>query len=277
MADAPQPLDGPPDPDPLGINPSIPSPARMYDYYLGGKDNYPADRAAAEEVLKKVPGARQTALDNRRFLGRAVRYLAEAGIEQFVDIGAGLPTQDNVHQVARRHRPADRPPHVVYVDNDPVVLAHGQALLATDERTTVIMGDLREPEGILDHPELLRLVDWERPVAVLFVSVLHFIGPESRPHELVARYVARMAPGSYLVISHAMYDPKLEDARKVYQRSSAPTSTGRSPEEIQAFFDGLELVEPGLVPIQDWRPEPSPDWRREKTAAVVLGGIGRKP
>lgn len=188
------------------IDASVPTAARMYDYYLGGKDNYAADRAAVEELDKVVPSTRALALNNRRFLQRVVRTLTqEYGIRQFLDHGSGLPTQDNIHQVAQRIDPGV---HVVYVDNDPMVMVHGRALLEQDERTTVIHADLRETDAIFGHEDTRRLIDFDQPVAVLFNSVFHCI-PDSEtdgPPAVVRRVVERLAPGSYLVMCQLVSD-----------------------------------------------------------------------
>jgi hypothetical protein len=193
-----------PDTVPSGVDVSVPNVARIYDYLLGGKDNFAADREAAGLALRAVPQMRSLALENRRFMIRAVRFCARAGIRQFIDIGAGLPTQDNVHQVAQR---ADPGAHVVYADNDAVVVSHGRALLAEDRRTAVIQGDLLQPEEILDHPDLRALIDLDQPVALLLVALLHFIPVESGPDESVARLRDALPPGSYLIVSHSELPP----------------------------------------------------------------------
>jgi SAM-dependent methyltransferase len=256
-----------------GVNTSVPNVARMYDYYLGGKDNFAADRAAAEKVLTAVPAVPTIARANRAFLGRAVRYLAgECGIRQFLDIGTGLPTANSVHQVAQTIDPACR---VVYVDHDPVVLAHGRALLADNPTTTVIQGDLRDPEAILAHPELTALIDLDAPVAVLMLLMLHFLDNEDNPHAIVARLRDALPPGSYLAFTHGTWGKRAEAtsaAADAYQRATAAV-TLRTPEEISAIIDGFDLVEPGLVDLPAWRPDgPSlslgPDAR-------VLAGLAR--
>lgn len=226
--------------------------ARMYDYYLGGKDNYAIDRQCAQRVISTVPLAREIARANRAFLGRAMRFLAgEAGIGQFIDIGAGLPTQDNVHQVAQRANPASR---VVYVDNDPVVLVHARALLARDAQTRAILRDVRRPGEILADRDLVHLLDLSRPVAVLLVAVLHFIPDEHNAYAAVRTLVDAMAPGSYLVVSHVEWCPELEAAARHYGQANAPVVL-RSVDEIARFFDGLDLISPGLVNVQRWRPD----------------------
>ncbi|MCT9932927.1 SAM-dependent methyltransferase [Planotetraspora sp. A-T 1434] len=249
-----------------------PNVARMYDYYLGGKDHYAADRACAEEVIRHAPQARDIALANRAFLGRAVRFLAgEAGIGQFLDIGAGLPTRDNVHEVAQRVNPASR---VVYVDNDPVVLIHARALLATDAQTRAIAGDVRKPSDILTHPDMHALLDSSKPVAVLLVAVLHFIPDDQEPYAAVRTLVDAMAPGSYLVVSHAEQTPELQGAAKRYERANAPAVL-RSVAEIRGFFEGLELVDPGLVNVRRWRPEVADPWQDPNVP--FFGAVGVKP
>ncbi|GGS95603.1 hypothetical protein GCM10010156_62310 [Planobispora rosea] len=267
MTDQPRP--------PAGIDVSIPSTARIYDYMLGGKDNFAADREAAELVRAALPEAPVMARENRAFLGRAVRFLAEAGIRQFLDLGAGLPTQENVHQVAQRVDPKAR---VVYVDHDPIVLIHGRALLATDGTTAIVQGDMREPQAILEDPRLLELIDFGEPVAVLFVSVLHFITDAEDPHGIVASFRDRMAPGSYLVISHGSGGVRPEDEEKaqaVYDRATSQAAN-RSPEEIRRLFDGFDLVEPGLVPVASWRPDREPEDRWDGPRLDILAGVGRK-
>ncbi|WP_345365582.1 SAM-dependent methyltransferase [Actinoallomurus liliacearum] len=249
-------------------DPDRPNPARMYDYYLGGKDNTSADRKAAEEAIKRVPDLRLIARENRKFLQRTVRYLRAVGIRQIIDIGAGLPTLTNTHQVAQKRAPKTR---VVYVDNDPLVLANGHALLATNDRTTIIQADLRDPDGIIGHPELKKLIDWEEPVGVLAVAVLHFVRDDEGPYESVAKLRAAMAPGSYLVLSHAELNQQTQHAAKVYDEASAP-GVPRAQEEIERFFSGFQLVRPGLVPVSTWR---RPGYRALEIP--FLGGVGRKP
>ena len=261
---------------PFGIDTTVPSTARMYDWWLGGHDNFAADRAAALAVSEAVPEVRVTAVENRKFLRRAVRYLAaEAGMVQFLDIGTGLPTQGNVHQVAQQVNPEAR---VVYVDNDPMVLAHSRAL-KTGGNTAVIEADLRDPAAILNHPRALELIDFRQPLAVLLVAVLHFIGSDDGPYGIVGSICEALPPGSYVVLSHAMEGILRGDsAGKVeeqYKQNVASGATLRDRNEILRFFTGLELIEPGLVQVPDWRPdEPgSPDADR----VWMLGGIGRKP
>jgi len=257
---------------PPGIDASVATAARMYDFWLGGHDNFAADRIAALKVTNGAPEVPLLARENRKFLGRAVRLLAgQAGIRQFLDLGTGLPTKDNVHQVAQAAAPGAR---VVYVDNDPMVLAHSRAL-KTGEGTAVIQADLRDPETILTHPETRRLIDFGQPLVILFVAVLHFIGGADA-YGAVARFTRAAAPGSYLVLSHVTGDPEPQTAAAgaaVYAGTANPL-TLRTHDQILAFFDGLEILAPGLVPVPQWRPdEPDP---ADPGKAWMLGGGGRR-
>ncbi|MER7351968.1 SAM-dependent methyltransferase [Nonomuraea dietziae] len=253
----------------MSFDPSIPNVARMYDYYLGGKDNFPADRAAAEKVLEIVPHVPFMVRENRAFLGRAVRFLREQGITQFLDIGTGLPTQENVHQLAGEGA------KVVYVDNDPQVLAHARALLQDSPHVRIIDGDLREPERLLaDAGEHL---DLSRPVAVLMVAIVHFVQDDPTP--IMATLSSAMAPGSFMALSHACKDIRPEIApgvERVYQEASAPF-TARGSAEIIALFDGLELVEPGMVNLPEWRPEDPDHVPFRDSPPYFLCGVARKP
>lgn len=261
--------DGPPS----GIDTSRSNPARIYDALLGGKDNFPADRAAAHELLNVAPQARRGARENRAFLQRAVRFLAgEAGIRQFLDIGTGLPNVGNVHQIAQAVAPDAR---VAYVDNDPVVHTHASALLADNTTTVAVLGDLREPGAILDHPDVRRVVDFARPIAVLLVAVLHFIRDEEDPAGIVGRLRDAMAPGSFLVVSHATGDFHPQIAAKVaevYQRASAPLVL-RDRAQVARLFDGFDLVAPGLVEPASWHPDP--EGLTKPSAGGFFSGVGR--
>jgi hypothetical protein len=264
---------------PDGIDTSTPNVARIYDYLLGGKDNFAADRAAAAWLLAAIPDVAAIARDGRQFLGRAVRFLAaEAGVDQFLDLGAGLPTQANVHELALHYTPTAR---VVYVDVDAVVWTHGQALLAEADRTVMVRADLRDPHAILDHPDVRALLDLSRPVAVLCASSLHFVPDEDRPGEVLATYRDRLASGSYLVISHASsVDPEddpegdVDSATEVFSQSSAHLHA-RTFDQLVELFEGWELVEPGVVWMPEWRPDPGvgPGGRLWSLRA----GVGRKP
>ncbi|MFB6962763.1 SAM-dependent methyltransferase [Streptomyces sp. NPDC056309] len=259
------------------IDENVPTAARMYDHYLGGKDNYAADRSACEELDKVVPSTRRLALNNRRFLQRAVRTLAEEhGIRQFLDHGSGLPTQDNVHQVAQRVAPES---HVVYVDNDPMVLVHGRALLQQDERTAVIHADLRQTDEIFSHPETQRLIDFSQPVAVLFNSVFHCI-PDSDtdgPLAVVERVRERLAPGSIMLMCQLVSeDPEVRAFVTDFMDKVTQGHWGRVRQEkdVAEWFEGLELLEPGLVEVSTWRPDTEVAPRQLTHEWVEFGGIG---
>jgi hypothetical protein len=258
---------------------SRPHPARMYDCFLGGKDHFAADREAVDRVLAAFPSMRTAARENRAFLGRAVRYLAEqAGIRQFLDIGTGLPTASNVHEAAQGVAPSCR---VVYVDNDPLVLAHARALLASgpEGRTAYIHADLRDPQAILDHPVTRDVLDFTRPVALMLVAILHFITDEDKPADIVATLLGGLPPGSYLVASHGTgeYDPAVgANAMRANRESGIAFQLRDSGDFARLAFTGLELVPPGVVPVSEWRPnEDSP--RPMPAEVSYYGGVGRKP
>ncbi|MFW6092020.1 MAG: SAM-dependent methyltransferase [Actinomycetota bacterium] len=263
-------------PAPAGVDTSTPNVARMYDYYLGGKNNFAADREAAERILTMVPELRDTALLNREFLGRAVELLAGNGIRQFIDIGSGLPTQGNVHEIAQDANPEAR---VVYVDNDPVVCAHGRALLERSEGVAVVQADLRQPEEILGSSEVRSLIDFDQPVAVLMVAILHFVPDDDDPAGLVAKFRDAMAPGSYLVVTHATADSlagreeEAETGMAVY-RSSNAAAIPRSRDQVVSLFDGFDLIEPGVVWIAEWGATDPVD---DPEKYFVYAGVGRKP
>jgi hypothetical protein len=259
------------------FRPDIPSTARMYDYYLGGKDNYPADRAAAEKVMAMMPPGmiKTAAAQNRRFLGRAVRYLvSELGIRQFVDIGTGLPTMNSVHEVAHA---VDSSCRVVYVDHDPVVLVHARDLLHGVEGTTIVTHDLREPEEILGDPALTGLLDLNEPVAVLLIAILHFISDAENPGEIIERLMKPLPVGSCLVMSHATADSfaELDDAITVYQKATS-TMYNRSRAEVEGLFSGLGLLPPGVVWVPEWRPDSPDDLADDPGRSLLWCGVGRK-
>jgi hypothetical protein len=240
---------------PPEIDHTKPHPARMYDYMLGGKNHFEVDRAAAEVAMKAAPAARAMVLENRAFLGRAVRYLAGAGITQFLDIGTGLPSAGNTGEVARAVRPESR---VAYVDYDPIVAVHSRALLAGDEsRTAVVLADVREPKTILEHPRVLELLDFDRPVAVLMVALLHFVAHEEDAAGIVAAFRDALAPGSALVISHGTDGghPEVSAAARKGWDNAKSKIVVRDHEEITALFGDFELVEPGVVQLPLWRPD----------------------
>ena len=262
---------------PQDINTDVAHPARVYDYWLGGKDNFPADRALAEHIMEAIPTMRTMAAANRAFLSRAVRYLAkEAGIRQFLDIGTGIPTSPNVHEVAQAVTPDSR---VVYVDNDPIVLAHARALLTSQEagETSFIRADLRQPKSILDHPTLMSTLDLSQPVAVMLVAVLMYFRDTDNPNpfEMVATLLEAMPPGSYLAITHPTADFNAEamgGAVAAAERSGV-TLVPRNQAETEEFFAGLDVVDPGVTPVLSWRPDKPPDDPR----SAYWAGIVRKP
>jgi hypothetical protein len=261
--------------DPPFVDASVPNVARIYDYLLGGKDNFAADREAATSLIRLIPDALQACRENRQFLQRAVRFLArEAGIRQFIDIGTGLPTQGNVHETAHGIEPHAR---VVYVDYDPVVVSHAQALLAASQDVAVINRDLRRPEEILEDPVLRAYINLDEPVAVLLVAVLHFLTDDDDPWAIAGRVMAAMPAGSYLVLSHITADDIPDEAdrkaRDVYQRATAP-AVPRSRGAIARFFDGLEILEPGVTDIGAWRTGELPSGG---SRTLLYAGMGRKP
>ncbi|BCY13110.1 SAM-dependent methyltransferase [Actinoplanes sp. L3-i22] len=253
-----------------------PHPARVYDVLLGGKDNFAADRAAAEQGLKVNPNAATAPRENRAFLRRTVRFLAAPGIDQFLDIGTGLPTSPNVHEVAQAENPAAR---IVYADNDQLVLAHARALLTSSPpgRTAYVDGDLRRPAEILAAPALRATLDLTRPVGVLLFAVLHFLTDEDRPAEVVQTILDAVPSGSYLVLSHitADHDPAAWARFTEVMRAQGIPARLRSRDEVATFFDGLDLVEPGVVPILRWRPEAESPFTDAQVA--LYGGVARKP
>ena len=263
---------------PQDINTDVAHPARVYDYWLGGKDNFPADRALAEHIMEAIPTMRTMAAANRAFLSRAVRYLAEeAGIRQFLDIGTGIPTSPNVHEVAQAVTPDSR---VVYVDNDQIVLAHARALLTSEEagETSFIGADLRQPKSILDHPTLMSTLDLSQPVAVMLVAVLMYFRDTDNPNpfEMVATLLEAMPPGSYLAITHPTADFNAEamgGAVAAAERSGV-TLVPRNQAETEEFFAGLDVVDPGVTPVLSWRPDKPPD---DPRSAYYWAGIARKP
>lgn len=258
-----------------GLDLSVPNVARMFDYYLGGKENHAADREAARLVLEMAPDVPLAALENRELLKRAVSFLTEkAGITQFVDIGPGLPTQANVHQLAKQHAPDAR---VAYVDNDPVVLAHGRSLLSHVPGVAIIDGDLREPERILSNPALRALIDFTEPVALCMSLVLHFIPGRNDPYAIVARFRDELCPGSYVVLTHMTGDEReagtLAGITHVYSDATAPL-TMRSRAEVARFFVGFDLVEPGVVFMSQWRP--TAEYYAWGSTRWAYAGVGRK-
>jgi hypothetical protein len=263
------------------IDTNTPHPARMYNYYLDGKDNYQVDRDAADEVVAAIPEVRETARGNLAFLDRAVRYIAAAGITQFLDIGTGIPGPDNAGKAARAVAPGAR---VVYVDNDPIVITHAAALLAAGDpdSTAVLYGDLRDPRAILAEPALGAVLDLAEPVALVLGAVLHFIPDprmpgEADPYELVRTLMQALAPGSCLALSHGTADfadpAKVADAVAAYKTATAP-AVPRTLDRVTGFFDGLELVDPGVVQLPWWNPDG--EIPEDAHDVWMYGGIGRK-
>lgn len=260
---------------PRDVDLSIPSIARVYDYVLGGKENFEVDRRAAHSFLNVVPETAQIAKDNRNFLRRSVRYLVgEAGIRQIIDIGSGLPTSGNVHEIAQELDPTVR---VVYIDNDPIALAHGRALLGNEDTTTVVNADIRDPESIFNDPAVRELIDDDRPLAVLIAGILHHLSDEEDPYTSAAEITKRLGVGSYLLVTHFLDDdePRAKNLERAFLEGGLGTGRFRTWAEQRRYFDGLKMVEPGLVYANDWRPD-------ELTPAdspvhtLYAGGIGIK-
>jgi S-adenosyl methyltransferase len=260
---------------PQSFDTQLPNMARMYDYALGGKDNFAADRAAVEELFSLSPENRHVPRANRRFLRRAVQFVVSQGVRQFLDLGTGLPSQGHIHEIVGE---TDSDAHVVYVDYDPVVASHARALLMGSDHVTVVQADIRDPEGILTDPAVTASIDFSRPVAVLFVSVLHGIPDRDDPAGIVRAFARRTAPDSYMILSHLTsegHPPELvAQKEKVFARSSAPMSY-RSRAEIMAMFDGFDLVEPGLTAVTRWRGD-AIDAHLDAAGEWWLGGVGRK-
>jgi hypothetical protein len=258
------------------IDTTTPHPARMYDALLGGKDNYAADRQAVQQLLKVAPEARYSARANRAFLQRAVRFLAaEAGIRQFIDVGTGIPAAGNVHEIAAEVTADAR---VAYIDNDPIVHVHANALLTGSGITSIVLADLREPEAILAHPKVRALIDFTQPAALLLVAIMHFITGAENPARILAVFRDALPAGSYLALSHATADFRpaaAHAAAAVYDQATSPV-TLRTRAQVAAFFDGWDLIEPGLVQVPQWRPDGRRPRRQELERAWVYGGVARK-
>jgi SAM-dependent methyltransferase len=251
--------------------------ARVYDYWLGGWHNFLADQDVARAIAAVEPGVRVFARANRAFLGRAVRFLAGSGVRQFLDIGSGIPTEGNVHEVAQQAAPGSR---VVYADIDEVAIAHSRALLAGNDRAAIINGDLRQPGKILASDDTRRLIDFSQPAGLLLMVVLHFITDAEDPWQIVATLRDALAPGSYLVIGHGTDEGSpvaVRAASKVYNRSVSTQMNLRSRGEIMRFFDGFDLLEPGLVYPPLWRPDSPADVPSDPAKYWCLAGVGRKP
>ncbi|MGI8333052.1 SAM-dependent methyltransferase [Actinomadura scrupuli] len=259
----------------LGFDPTRPNGARVYDYFLGGKDNFAADREAAEQVRRLLPEMPMVARENRRFLGRVTRFLVDAGIRQFIDIGTGLPTQGHVHEILQSLAPDAR---VVYVDHDPVVIVHAQAMLEGNGRTAVVPADLRSPDDILAAPQLRRLIDLEQPVGIMLLAVLPFVPDDDEVRHTITQLHKAVAPGSYVAISHTLPHARREVREELAAAYRVPlmgVPEQRTASQITALLDDWDIVEPGVVRLPAWRPElggivqdPGPIW--------LIGGVARK-
>jgi hypothetical protein len=261
----------------MSLDMDRPNPARMYDYFLDGTHNFEADRQAGERIIAMYPDAKLSTQANRAFLRRAVTFLCEQGITQFLDIGSGIPTVGNVHEIAQALCPEAR---VVYVDVDPVAVAYGQHLLEGTGNTITIEGDIRQPDEILEHADVRRLIDFTQPVAVLMVALLHFVPNDNEARQVAQQIYSALPAGSYAVISHVTHEYLTPEVRAkseaVYARSTNPSKL-RSRDEIAELFGRLELIEPGLVFVPLWRPDGASDALIDRPeAAMFLGGVGRK-
>jgi hypothetical protein len=261
-----------------GLQLNRPHSARMYDYYLGGKDNYEADRQAAHEIEKIFPYIQFAARTNRAFMHRSIRYLAQLGIRQFLDIGTGIPTEPNLHQIAQHIAPESR---VLYVDNDPLVLAHARALLVStpEGRTAYLPADATAPDTILRSPLLHDTLDLSQPVALSLLALLHFVPDTHDPYGIVATLVDALVPGSYLLISHGTgdFNPETAESGTRVYRSRGIDSQARSLDEVTRFFTGLELVEPGVTVPHRWRPIGEPPPESIDFHVSFYAGVARKP
>ncbi|MBL7495594.1 SAM-dependent methyltransferase [Frankia sp. CNm7] len=262
--------------DPVVLRTDVPHTARIYDYYLGGKDNFPADRQAAEQTLAVYPHAPIAARQNREFVRRAIRFLAaEVGIRQFLDVGTGIPTSPNLHEIAQGIAPESR---IVYADNDPIVLAHARALLASTPqgKTAYLDADLREPEKILHSAELRDTLDLSKPVVLSVIAILHFIPDSDDPLGLIRRYLDALPTGSYLALTHGTADFASDVARaqEVYRKRGI-SGSARSRDEVARFFEGLDLVEPGIVPVHRWRPDGTIPEGLTDAQVSVYGAVAR--
>lgn len=251
-----------------------PSVARVYDAILGGKDNFAVDRAVAEQAMRAAGDGGRGARLNRAALGRAVRFMVAEGVSQFLDLGSGLPTAQNTHQIAQA---VNRGARVVYVDNDPSVYIHGEALLADDKSTRVILGDVREPATLLGMPQIRDFLDFDQPVGLILNAVIHHVLDDEDPYAIVGAYKRALAPGSYLQFTHFADESAEAKANEAVLKQALGRGQVRSREEISRFFDGLEIVQPGLVYLPLWRPDEAVAEPLEPGSTLMLTGVGRKP
>jgi hypothetical protein len=263
---------------PQSVDVSIPSPARLYDYMLGGAHNFAVDRQMGEKIELLMPHARTASRINRAFLGRVVRFMVDQGVRQFLDIGSGIPTVSNVHEVAQARDPECR---VVYVDREPVAVAHSELILAGNDRAAVLQADMRDPDGILGSAEVRRLLDFDQPIGLLMLFMVHWVPTEADPWSLMKRYREALPSGSYLAISHLANDHDHEGVRAATARltqAGGEQALERSRDEIESFFGDFELVEPGLVRFAEWRSSGPGDISDDPTVnEIAYGGVARKP
>ncbi|MDX3662597.1 SAM-dependent methyltransferase [Streptomyces sp. ID05-26A] len=264
---------------PPGVDTTVPSPARVYDYWLGGGHNFAPDRALAEKILQIMPGVRDAARLNRSFLRRAALHMVERGVRQFLDIGSGIPTVGNLHEIVRAEAPDCK---VVYVDRDPVAVAHSELILAGDRDTAVVQADLRDLDAIFNAGQVRELIDFDQPVGLFMLLVLHFVPDEWDPAAIVGHYRNALAPGSFLALSHASADAKpagMDQAVQTYNvKSTANQAFPRTHDEVLAFFGGFDLVEPGLVGCPSWRPDGEGDFAASpEINEVPFAGVAVKP
>jgi S-adenosyl methyltransferase len=258
-----------------GVDTTVPSVARIYDYYLGGSHNFEVDREAARKASEVMPGIALMARTNREFLHRAVRFMVGAGVRQFLDIGSGIPTVGNVHEIAQLAAPDAR---VMYVDLDVVAATHSRQILIGNDRAGAIREDVRKPEAIMNHPATAALLDRDQPIGVLMVSLLHFITDDDDPSGIIARFRDALAPGSYLALTHVVpfEAERVAGLHRVYDKTTTPGGQTRTREEVERLFDGFELVEPGLVWLPLWRPDRPSDVPDDPERIGMLAGVGRK-
>ncbi|MFQ3556439.1 SAM-dependent methyltransferase [Streptomyces gramineus] len=256
---------------PVEIDTSKPHPARIYDYLLGGKDNYEVDRQAGDQLAAVAPEVWISVRANRGFLQRAVRHVIDSGVRQILDVGTGLPTSPNVHEIAQE---AEADVRVAYVDNDPIVKAHADALLNRAGTTSIVLADLRDPKSVVEHPEVRRIIDFDQPVALFLVAILHFIRDAEEPERIVATLRDALPAGSFLVLSHATDDFAERSAAQAIYNNATASMNLRPRARVERFFEGFELVEPGLVQVPFWRPESTPP---EGSAQIgFYGAVGVK-